>query len=43
MEVEGLEGEGSKRVDVSIGEDNPCAKQHPDEVGICDICNLSAR
>ena len=37
MKVEGLKGEGSERVDVSVTVDDPSAKQKPDEVGVCEI------
>ena len=43
MEVEGLKGKGSKRVDVPIAVNSPSAKQNPDEVGVCNISDVGGR
>ena len=43
MEVERLEGKGSKRIDVPIDVNSPSAKQNPDEVGVCNISNFWGR
>ena len=43
VKVEGLKDEGSKRVDVPIAVNNPCAKQNPDEMGVCNIGDLRGR